>query len=75
MYVLILGIIGTSLATIIFYRLVQLKDTIFASSVTYLMPIVAVFLGIWDGEFINLIQSIAILFIVFGVYWSNKKAK
>ena len=32
-------------------------------------------LGIWDGEFINLIQSIAILFIVFGVYWSNKKAK
>ena len=45
-YVLILGIVGTAIATIIFYRLVQIKDTVFASSVTYLMPIVAIFLGL-----------------------------
>jgi len=71
-YVLILGVIGTALATIIFYRLVQIKNTVFASSVTYLMPIVAIFLGIFDGEVINNIQFFSILLILFGVYWANK---
>ena len=71
-YVIILGVIGTALATIIFYRLVQIKNTVFASSVTYLMPIVAIFLGIFDGEVINNIQFFSILLILFGVYWANK---
>ena len=72
-YVLILGIIGTAIATIIFYRLVQIKDTVFASSVTYLMPIVAIFLGLIDGEIINLIQFFGMFLILIGVYWANKK--
>ena len=46
----------------------------FASSVTYLMPIVAIFLGVWDGEVINIIQAFSILLILFGVYWANKKS-
>ena len=74
-YVLILGIIGTAIATIIFYRLVQIRDTIFASSVTYLMPIVAIFLGLIDGEIINLTQFFGMLLILIGVYWANKKSK
>ena len=74
-YVLILGIIGTAIATIIFYRLVQIRDTVFASSVTYLMPIVAIFLGLIDGEIINLTQFFGILLILIGVYWANKKSK
>ena len=74
LYVLILGIIGTAVATIIFYRLVKIRDTVFASSVTYLMPIVAIFLGVWDGEVINIIQAFSILLILFGVYWANKKS-
>ena len=72
-YVLILGIVGTAIATIIFYRLVQIKDTVFASSVTYLMPIVAIFLGLIDGEIINLIQFFGMFLILIGVYWANKK--
>ena len=72
-YVLILGIVGTAIATIIFYRLVQIKDTVFASSVTYLMPIVAIFLGLIDGETINLIQFFGMFLILIGVYWANKK--
>ena len=72
-YVLILGIIGTAIATIIFYRLVQIRDTVFASSVTYLMPIVAIFLGLIDGEIINLIQFFGMFLILIGVYWANKK--
>ena len=74
-YVLILGIVGTAIATIIFYRLVQIRDTVFASSVTYLMPIVAIFLGLIDGEIINLIQFFGMLLILIGVYWANKKSK
>ena len=74
-YVLILGIVGTAIATIIFYRLVQIRDTVFASSVTYLMPIVAIFLGLIDGEVINLIQFFGMLLILIGVYWANKKSK
>ncbi len=74
-YVLILGIIGTAIATIIFYRLVQIRDTIFASSVTYLMPIVAIFLGLIDGEIINLTQFFGMFLILIGVYWANKKSK
>ena len=74
-YVLILGIIGTAIATIIFYRLVQIRDTVFASSVTYLMPIVAIFLGLIDGEIINLTQFFGMLLILIGVYWANKKSK
>ena len=74
-YVLILGIIGTAIATIIFYRLVQIRDTVFASSVTYLMPIVAIFLGLIDGEIINLTQFFGMFLILIGVYWANKKSK
>jgi len=74
-YVLILGIIGTAIATIIFYRLVQIRDTVFASSVTYLMPIVAIFIGLIDGEIINLTQFFGMFLILIGVYWANKKSK
>ena len=74
-YVLILGIVGTAIATIIFYRLVQIRDTVFASSVTYLMPIVAIFLGLIDGEIINLTQFFGMFLILIGVYWANKKSK
>ncbi|MAQ21643.1 MAG: EamA family transporter, partial [Flammeovirgaceae bacterium] len=55
-YVLILGVLGTSIATIIFYNLIKIKDTVFASMVTYLMPLVAISLGVIDGEKINEVQ-------------------
>ena len=52
----ILGVIGTSVATILFYNLIKIKDTVFASMVTYLMPVVAIILGVLDNEKINIIQ-------------------
>ena len=45
-YVFILGVLGTSIATIVFYNLIKIKDTVFASMVTYLMPIVAIIFGV-----------------------------
>ena len=49
-YLSILGIVGTSLALILFNFLIKKTTPLFASSVTYLIPMVAVFWGIVDGE-------------------------
>src|SRR5690606_7691215 len=49
-YVAILGLVGTALAMILFYKLLQLTSALFASMVTYLIPIVAVMWGVLDGE-------------------------
>ena len=72
-YVAVLGILSTSIATIIFYNLIKIKDTVFASLVTYLMPIVAVSIGVIDGENINSIQLLGMILIIFGVFISGKK--
>ncbi len=45
---------------------------VFASSVTYLMPVVAIGWGVLDGELFNLIQGFAALLILLGVYLSHK---
>ncbi|MEO2084091.1 MAG: EamA family transporter, partial [Marinoscillum sp.] len=74
-YVAVLGILSTSIATIIFYNLIKIKDTVFASLVTYLMPIVAVSVGVIDGENINSIQLLGMVLIILGVFISGKKIK
>ena len=72
-YVLILGVLGTSIATIIFYNLIKIKDTVFASMVTYLMPLVAISLGVIDGEKINEVQLFGMILILIGVFINGKK--
>lgn len=52
----VLGIVGTALSLIIFNKLVQDTNTLFASSVTYLIPLVAIGWGMFDGEHLNLLQ-------------------
>lgn len=73
MFVLILGIVGTGIANIIFFRLIQMSSPIFASSVTYLIPIVAFFWGLLDNESLSLIQFLGAFIILFGVYLSARK--
>ena len=72
MYLSILAIIGTALAKIMFNRLIQISTPIFSSSVTYLIPIVAISWGIFDGEKITVLQFLSGLFILLGVYMVNK---
>jgi drug/metabolite transporter (DMT)-like permease len=74
LYVGLLAIFGTALAKIIFNRLIQLSDPVFSTSVTYLIPIVALFWGIMDGESFSLWQLIAGGIILLGVYLSNLKS-
>lgn len=75
LYVGLLALIGTALAKIIFNRLIQLSDPVFSTSVTYLIPIVALFWGILDGESFSLWQLLAGGIILLGVYLSNLKKK
>lgn len=71
-YVSILAVVGTGIATIMFNRLIQLSTPVFSSSVTYLIPIVAITWGILDGEKISFLQFFSGLVILVGVYLANK---
>jgi len=71
-YLSILAVIGTGLAKLMFNRLIQISTPIFSSSVTYLIPIVAISWGILDGERITLTQFFAGFIILLGVYIVNK---
>lgn len=72
MYITILAVFGTAIAKVLFFKLVQLSTPVFASSVTYIMPIVALGWGILDGETFSFIQSLAALLVLVGVYLSHK---
>lgn len=71
--VVVLGVLGTALALILFNHLVQIATTVFASSVTYLIPIVAMTLGALSGERIGVFQIAGMGLILFGVWLANRK--
>lgn len=72
-YLSLLGIMSTSLALILFNKLVQMTTPIFSSTVTYLIPIVALTWGILDGESLILGQIIGIASILMGVFITNRR--
>ena len=74
-YLLALAFLGTAIANIYFNKLIHLSSPVFAASVTYTIPIVAVLWGVWDGETINLFQLIGGAIILFGVYLVNRKKR
>lgn len=72
-YVSILGIVGTAISVMLFNVLVKNTTTLFASSVTYLIPIVAIAWGFADKEPLVFLHIIGIMFILSGVYLVNQK--
>jgi drug/metabolite transporter (DMT)-like permease len=72
-YVVILGVFGTAMAMALFNKLIQFVSPIFASSVTYLIPIVAVAWGLLDNEVILLQHYVGMIVILIGVYLCNRK--
>jgi len=73
--VIILGLFGTAISTILFNRLIRLTDSLTASSVTYLIPVVALMWGLLDGEKPLLIHYVGFILIIAGVYlvtWPKK---
>ena len=71
-YLVVLAVFGTAFAKTLFNKLVQISSPIFSSSVTYLIPMVAVFWGVLDGEKISPDQILAGGVILLGIYLSNK---
>ena len=74
-YVVLLAIFGTTLAKILFNKLINISSAVFASSVTYSMLIVSIFWGILDGENFSFNQLFATVIIVLGILLTNNKSK
>jgi drug/metabolite transporter (DMT)-like permease len=72
-YILILGLIGTAFAVILFNRIIAQTTALAASTVTYFIPIIAVAIGIYNGERFVWQQLLAMVVIITGVLLVNLK--
>lgn len=73
MFVSLLSIFGTGLAMIMNYRLLKVSTPLFASTVTLLMPIVAIIWGILDGEKLTILQFVGASVIIAGLIFLRAK--
>lgn len=72
LYTVILGVVGSAIATALFYVLIQRAGGLFASLVTYAIPIVAIGWGLLDHEPVTLLQLGCLGMILTGVYIANR---
>jgi drug/metabolite transporter (DMT)-like permease len=73
--ILALSTFGSVISLFVYNSLIHKTSALFATSVTYIIPIFAIIWGVFDGETINLIQFIGIVIVLFGVYLVNRKIK
>jgi drug/metabolite transporter (DMT)-like permease len=71
----VLGVFGTAIASVIFYMLVKRAGAVFASMVTYGIPVVAILWGIIYHEQVGWKQIACLAIILFGVYFANRTIK
>lgn len=72
-YITILALAGSAFAKYLFNKFVKITSAVFASSVTYTLPVVALFWGVYDGEVITKFQLLSTAVILVGVYLSHTK--
>ncbi len=72
-FIALLALMSTAIANLLFVKLLSISTPLFASSVTYIMPIVAVMWGVIDGERLLIGHLIGMAAILGGVYLANKK--
>lgn len=72
MAAIILGIMGTAVASIIFYMLVKRAGVIFTSMVTYGIPFIAILWGLMYNEGITLLEIACLGIILAGVFMTNR---
>ncbi|ALO15039.1 putative DMT superfamily transporter inner membrane protein [Salinivirga cyanobacteriivorans] len=72
---MVLGVIGTALAMLLMNSLLRHVPPVFASSVTYIIPVFAISWGVIDGETILPVHIAFMALILFGVYLINTKGK
>lgn len=68
----LLGVLGSAVATALFYMLIRKAGGLFASLVTYAVPIVAIMWGIWAHEDVGALQFSCLALILGGVYLANR---
>ena len=73
LFIVVLGVVGTGIANILFFKLIQISSPVFATSVTYLIPVVAFCWGLLDNEMLTAVQFFGAFIILIGVYLSAKK--
>jgi drug/metabolite transporter (DMT)-like permease len=71
----VLTVLGTAIAMILYYKLIQKTSAVFASTVTYLLPLVAVIWGLLDGERFSIWYVVGGLLILLGIYLIKEKKK
>lgn len=69
--IIVLALFGTAMATVLFNATIRLSSALFASSVTYLMPIVSVGIGWQFGESITVEQVASMFVILVGILMAN----
>lgn len=67
-HVVVLAVMSSALALVLWNMLLQRTTALWASSVTYLMPVVAIGWGVLDGEVIGLAQVAMIAVVLGSVY-------
>ncbi|TAE32692.1 MAG: DMT family transporter [Candidatus Kapaibacterium sp.] len=73
-FLLVLSLIGTAFSNVLYVKLIQISSPIFATSVTYLIPIVAICWGLLDGEIITLLHTVGIVLILSGIFLVNRRS-
>lgn len=67
-YIALLATMSTAVAMVLFNKLIQQSTALFASSSTYLIPVVALGLGAWDGEAFNGWHAVGMVIILGSVF-------
>lgn len=73
LYFLILGFVNSGVAAILYNYLLKITSPVFASTVTYLIPIVAIVAGMFDGEKVDIIHLGGMGIILASIFILNKK--
>ncbi len=72
LYIALLAVFSTAVGLVLFNKLIHISTTLFASSSTYLIPIVALMWGVLDGETIQLWHYLGMLVVLAGVFIVNR---
>lgn len=70
----LLGILGTAFAMLLMYSLIRYTSAVYASSVTYIIPVFAIIWGLLDNEAITLFYILFMSIVLLGVYLINRKS-
>ncbi len=73
--ILALALVGSAFAQYLFAKLIQMSNPLFASFVTYLIPIIALLWGAFDGESVGFLHVVGLCIILSAIYFINAKDK